>query len=103
MAPVKFANFGALADGTIDQQYCLTSWSLVHLLSGLVLGLVCWQFHKNNVISYSITVSISVAAILLWEPFERYAWAEEHLMNQMTDVLVGLIALYVVLLAVNAE
>ena len=103
MAPVKFAHFGSLADETIDQQYCLTSWSLIHLLSGLVLGFACWQFHEGNVMSYSTSVSIVVTTIFLWEPFERYVWAEEHLMNQMTDVLVGLYGLYVVLLAVNAE
>ena len=103
MAPIKFAYFGSLADQTLDQEYAITSWSFIHLLSGLVLGFACWQFHKDGVLSYGWSTTLSVAAIALWEPFEQVAWTEEHLMNSMTDLLVGFVALFVVLLVVEAE
>lgn len=103
MAPIKFINCGPFESDTYDQEYALTSWSLIHLLSGIILGFVCWQFHKNDMMVYSVSVSLSVAGLVLWEPFERYTWSEEHLMNQMADVILGLSSLYVVLLVVGAE
>tara|TARA_B110000196_G_scaffold254401_1_gene224204 strand:+ start:27 stop:335 length:309 start_codon:yes stop_codon:yes gene_type:complete len=98
--PIQFRNLGSLEDQFLDQRYAITSWSFIHLTSGFALGLTCYLF--RGMVSYTVSSAIAVVLLAAWEPFEAYAWAKEHLMNQHTDFLIGYLALYLTLMWADA-
>ena len=93
MPPIALAKW--TADG--DAVALLSSWSLVHLASGVVAGgLTCWYI-KNSAVTIATTTLIALLAFQLWEIFEyvgyRNSWdawpfVYEHPLNRMADIVV---------------
>lgn len=74
-----------------EAQY-LDLWSIVHLLSGMVLAMIISFFG----LSFWFSVFVAFILMVLWEFFESAIGIGEHATNLFTDLVVGLIGYFAV-------
>lgn len=77
----------------------LDLWSIVHVLFGVMLGIVIPFFG----FSFLVSVSIAVILLLAWELFESAVGIGEFAMNKFIDLLVGMIGYFIALNWVPAD
>ncbi|MBU1292733.1 hypothetical protein KJ819_01550 [Patescibacteria group bacterium] len=64
----------------------LDAWSLVHVLSGFFLGLLCYSLGLSLVLS----VACTLIALILWEVYEWMLGILETPANVATDIVLGM-------------
>jgi len=82
---------GPLIHAKWQEARYLDLWSIVHLLSGMVLAMIISFF------GFSFWFSVVVAFLLMvvWEFFESAIGIGEHATNLFTDLVVGLIGYFI--------
>mgnify|MGYP006168499799 CR=1 FL=1 len=109
MAPL---NFFLNSFETGDASALFSPWSFVHLASGIFAGGVAAFYTKHDAIAIGTLSAVWLVLVVVWELFEYvgnkynstgWAFTEEHPVNKLTDISIGLLGFALLLLVSRVD